>query len=413
MRILLVTQYFYPENFKSNDIAFELVKRGHEVDALVGIPNYPEGKYYQGYGIFKKRHEVVNGVNIYRVFQVPRGNKMWFLPINYFSYVLSASLSVLFRFVWKKYDCVIGHTTSPIFQSYPAILIKTIKKIPFYNWILDLWPPTIMNNQNTILKRLAVKIVEKQVRFIYRRCDRVLVSSKRFTSHVIKYGGDKNRITYFPNWSDDMSLSKSSSCVDDLRLPPGFVIMMAGNLGVSQDLETVSKLIIETRNIPNLLWVFVGDGSKKPWLDKFIADNNLSERCFAIGRKPYSDMPYYLSKADAFIISLGAGSEQLDSVVPARLQSYMSAGKPILGLIGKGGADVIEESQCGYSVPSGDYLSMASIINKVVQDPQGFVSMGQQGRLFYEKHFTKEICINHLCDIINKSENEKCLQNTL
>ena len=124
MRILLVTQYFYPEVFKSNDLAFELVKRGHQVDALVGIPNYPEGKYFKGYGIFKKRHEVVNGVNVYRTFQTPRGKGGWRLPINYFSFVISGCLWVLFLFVWKKkYDCIIGHEPSPIFQAYPRLRI--------------------------------------------------------------------------------------------------------------------------------------------------------------------------------------------------------------------------------------------------------------------------------------------------
>ena len=102
MRILLVTQYFYPEVFKSNDLAFELVKRGHQVDALVGIPNYPEGKYFKGYGIFKKRHEVVNGVNVYRVFQTPRGKGGWRLPVNYFSFVFFGCLRVLFQFAWRK-----------------------------------------------------------------------------------------------------------------------------------------------------------------------------------------------------------------------------------------------------------------------------------------------------------------------
>ena len=141
MRILLVTQYFYPEVFKSNDLAFELAKRGHKVDALVGIPNYPDGKYFKGYGLFSKRHEIVNGVNVYRCFQTPRGRGGWRLPINYFTYVISGCLDVLFYFAWKKkYDCIIGHEPSPIFQAYPALLLRKLRKVPFYYWVMDLWP---------------------------------------------------------------------------------------------------------------------------------------------------------------------------------------------------------------------------------------------------------------------------------
>lgn len=154
MRILLVTQYFYPEVFKSNDLAFELARRGHHVDALVGIPNYPEGKYFKGYGLFSKRHEVIDcsddnrkgKVNVYRCFQTPRGRGGWRLPINYFSYVISGCLWVLFFFAWrKKYDCIIGHEPSPIFQAYPALLLRKLRKTLFYYWIMDLWPDAMMS----------------------------------------------------------------------------------------------------------------------------------------------------------------------------------------------------------------------------------------------------------------------------
>lgn len=397
-RVLLVTQYFYPENFKSNDIAFELVRRGYEVDALVGIPNYPEGKYYQGYGIFKKRHEVVNGVHIYRAFQTPRGKGGWRLPINYFSYVISASLWVLFKFAWKKYDCIIGHEPSPIFQAYPAILLRSIKKIPFYYWIMDLWPPSIMNNPKSVLQRTSVSIVEKQVKFIYKRSDRLLITSKLFEKHILEHGGEKEQIIYFPNWSDDMLLGEKKEL--NIAIPNGFIIMMAGNLGDSQDLESVSKLILELQDIEEIKWVFVGDGSKKQWLDNFIEENNLQNTCYAVGRHPYSMMPSFFERADAMLLSLKAASEQLDCVVPARLQSYMSAAKPVFAMIGTGGADVIREANAGYCAAPGDYKSMAEQIRNALRNRDELQKKGDSGRHFFEKHFAKETCIDHLCEII-------------
>lgn len=402
MRILLVTQYFYPENFKSNDVAFELSKRGYEVDALVGIPNYPEGQYFKGYGLFKKRHEIINGVNIYRAFQIPRGKGGWRLPINYYSYVISACFWIIFYMSWRKYDCIIGHATSPIFQAYPAILLRKFRKIPFYNWVLDLWPPSIMNDPKNTISRLAYKAVEQQVRFIYKRSDKLLISSLLFEKHVLQYGGNLEQIEYFPNWSDDMVYKGDKP--DSLVLPEGFTIMMAGNLGKSQDLESVSKLIIELKDVPELIWVFVGDGSQKGWLDEFIKDNKLETKCFAIGRKPYNDMPYYFSKADALLISLKANSDQLNSVVPARLISYMSAGKPILGMVGKGGAYLINEAQCGYSVGAGEFQNMSNVIRKILNDRKILLEMGLKGRYYFEKYFTKEKCISHLCDIIESNK---------
>lgn len=398
-RVLLITQYFYPEIFKSNDIAFELVKRGYEVDALVGIPNYPEGKYYEGYGIFKKRHEVVNGVHVFRAFQTPRGKGGWRLPINYFSYVFSASLWVLFKFAWRKYDCIIGHEPSPIFQAYPAIILRSIRKIPFYYWILDLWPPTIMNNPKSMMSRFAVKMVQKQVRFIYKRCDKTLISSRLFEKHILDYGGNNSQIEYFPNWSDDMLLGEKKEL--NIALPDGFIIMMAGNLGDSQDLESVSKLILELQDIEEIKWVFVGDGSKRQWLDSFIKDYKLDNTCYTVGRHPYSMMPSFFAKADAMLLSLKAASKQLDRVVPARLQSYMSAAKPVFAMIGTGGADVIKEADAGYCAAPGDYKGLAEQIRAALQNRDELQKKGKSGRSFFELHFTKEKCISNLSRIIN------------
>lgn len=397
-RVLIVTQYFYPENFKSNDIAFELERRGYEVEALVGIPNYPEGKYFEGFGILKKRHEVVNGVHVYRVFQIPRGKGGWRLPINYFSYVISASFWVLFKIAWKKYDCIIGHEPSPIFQAYPAILLRSIKKIPFYCWILDLWPPSIMNNPKNAISKAAVNIVENQVHFIYKRSDKLLISSRLFMNHVLEHGGTENQIEYFPNWSDDMLCPNTNAL--DFQLPEGFIIMMAGNLGDSQDLDSVAKLILELRDVKEIKWVFVGDGSKKRWLDQFILDQHLEETCYAVGRYPYSVMPIFYRRANAMLLSLKSASKQLDCVVPARLQSYMSGAKPIYAMIGRGGAEVIKEADAGYCAAPGDYIEMAEKIRESLSNREELRRKGESGRLFFEQNFTKEKCIDHLCKII-------------
>lgn len=403
MRILLVTQYFYPEVFKSNDLAFELVKRGHQVDALVGIPNYPEGKYFKGYGIFKKRHEVVNGVNVYRVFQTPRGKGGWRLPVNYFSFVLSGCFRVLFQFAWKKkYDCIIGHEPSPIFQAYPALLLRKLRKTPFYYWIMDLWPDA-MKSGGGVKNENVLNFVDKLVKGIYKRTDKILITSKRFREPIAAKGDFADKIIYFPNWSDDILQMDDSYEIP--QLPEGFKIMIAGNLGISQNLEAVTDVMLGLKDIPEVKWVFVGGGSRKEWLEDFIKDNGLEDRAVCLGQYPFKAMPAFYKQADAMMVTLRAGFPHLEAVVPARLQSYMSAGRPVLAMIGCGGADIINESKCGFSVPSGASESMISLIkNVVLVDKPSFEKMGENGREYYNKYFRMDKCIDNLERIIGAKD---------
>ena len=399
MRILLVTQYFYPEVFKSNDLAFELVKRGHQVDALVGIPNYPEGKYFKGYGIFKKRHEVVNGVNVYRVFQTPRGKGGWRLPVNYFSFVIFGCLRVLFQFAWKKkYDCIIGHEPSPIFQAYPALLLRKLRKTPFYYWIMDLWPDA-MKSGGGVKNEKVLNTVDKMVKNIYKQTDKILITSKRFREPIAAKGDFADKIIYFPNWSDDILQMDDSFEIPQLL--DGFKIMIAGNLGKSQNLEAVTEVMLGLKDVPEVKWVFVGGGSRKEWLEEFIKENGFEDKAVCLGQYPFKAMPAFYKQADAMLVTLRAGFPHLEAVVPARLQSYMSAGRPVLAMIGCGGADIIEESQCGYAVPAGDPKTLISVIKeKVLTDREGFRKMGDNGREYYNKHFRMDKCIDNLEKII-------------
>lgn len=401
MRILLVTQYFYPEVFKSNDLAFELVKRGHHVDALVGIPNYPEGKYFKGYGIFRKRHEVINGVNVYRVFQTPRGKGGWRLPVNYFTFVIFGCLRVLFQFAWKKkYDCIIGHEPSPIFQAYPALLLRKLRKTPFYYWIMDLWPDA-MKSGGGVKNQKLLDNVDKLVKGIYKRTDKILITSERFREPIASKGDFADKIIYFPNWSDDILQMDDSYEIP--KLPEGFKIMIAGNLGKSQNLEAVTEVMLGLKDIPEVKWVFVGGGSRKEWLEGFIKDNGLGDRAICLGQYPFRAMPAFYKQANAMLVTLRAGFPHLEAVVPARLQSYMSAGRPVLAMIGCGGADIIEESKCGYAVPAGDSAALIKvIIENVLQNREDFEKMGQNGRDYYMKNYRLEDCIDNLEIIIRK-----------
>ena len=306
---------------------------------------------------------------------------------------------MLFQFAWKKkYDCIIGHEPSPIFQAYPALLLRKLRKTPFYYWIMDLWPDA-MKSGGGVKNEKILNTVDKMVKGIYKRTDKILITSQRFREPIAAKGDFTDKIIYFPNWSDDILEMDDSYEIP--QLPDGFKIMIAGNLGKSQNLEAVTEVMLGLKDVSEVKWVFVGGGSRREWLEEFIKENGLEDRAVCLGQYPFKTMPAFYKQADAMLVTLRAGFPHLEAVVPARLQSYMSAGRPVLAMIGCGGADIIEESQCGYAVPAGDPQALISVIKeKVLTDKESFNKMGDNGREYYNKHFRMDKCIDNLEEII-------------
>ena len=404
MRVLLVTQYFFPENFKSNDMAFELAQRGYKVDVLCGLPNYPEGHIFKGYGIFKKRIEKINGVNIYRALQVSRGShgSKIRLLINYFSFVIFGSLWAVFLSILKKYDCVIVHEPSPITQAVPAIIVKKWQKIPFYIWVLDIWPDAMTSGGGIKSKRL-IGIMTKFVKWVYNNASKILISSKGFEDLIARQDEKyRAKIVYFPNWADDVLKQPQYNIP---KLPAGYKIMMAGNLGRAQTIKSVMAAALMLKEHKYIKWIFVGDGSEKKYMEEFIDKHNLGDTVFLMGRYPGNYMGSFFEQADAMLITLRAEFPHIRAVVPARLQSYMSSGKPIIAMADGGVADLVREADCGISVKAEDFSSLCKIIvNDILPNREEFAIKGQNGRRYYERLFTTQQCINKLESIINSHE---------
>lgn len=403
-RILVVTQYIYPENFKSNELVFEMAKRGYHVDVLTGIPNYPEGVYYKGYGVFKKRIEKKDGVKFYRCWQSPRGRKASGvgLSLNYITFVCSATLWGLFFFLWKKkYDAIITHEPSPITQLIPACLLGIMRRVPVYSWIMDIWPDAMKNSVSPGLYKKLAPVLTAVTEWTYRHSDKILITSKGFEELICRNADYHSKIVYYPNWSVDMSVGADKSSIP--TLPEGFKIILAGNLGEAQDLDHIGEAMRLVHDLKEVKWIFVGDGSWKKWLDDFIKKNHLEDTAVTLGRFPASAMPTFFKQADAMLVTLRGGFIDLDMTVPARVQSYMSAGRPILAMIGQGTVDLINEADCGYAVGPSDYKALADVIrNKVLPDREGFEKKGLNGRRMFEQEFTLEKCIDHLEEIISK-----------
>ena len=406
MKILIVTQYIYPESFKSTELAFELAARGYEVDVLTGIPNYPEGHYYKGYGIFAKRKEHKNGVIFYRCFQTPRN----LLPgamgliINYLTFMINATLWVLFYFVWKKkYDAIIAHEPSPITQIVPACILGDLRKIPVYSWIQDIWPDALVSAGGSIGKFMS-PVLGRITDWVYRHSTKLLITSKGMAPLINRNADYSEKIIYYPQWSEDMMCSQDEipKEITNVRTH-SYNIMMAGSLNSGIGVDTVLALCDEMKYDP-VHFIFVGGGSEENNMHDYVKSKGLKNVTFT-GRKPFSVMPYYTQQADAMLLTLKETKmKHLDITIPARLQSYMSGGKPVLAMIGSGATEIINDADCGYSVPAGAYKELADIIrSKVLTNTEGMKVKGLNARKYYEKYFTKQICIDNLMKIISNN----------
>lgn len=400
-RILIVSQYFYPESFRINELAFELAKLGHHVDVLTAIPNYPDGKFYKGYGIFRKRKEVVNGVTIYRCLHSPRGKKAsnLSLSINYLTFMITASLRVLFQFAWKKkYDAIIGFQMSPITQVVPGCLLGSIRKSKVLTWVQDIWPDSITDNIEGTALNLLLPPLKGITEYVYRHSDKLLITSIGMSDLINRYNDYCDKIEYVPNWCDDFLEVKEPLKIE---VPSGFNIMMAGNLGEGIGPEEVINAIKELSDNKDINFLFVGGGSRVDYMKEKAEEFNLTNIYF-LGKFPYESMGAVYNKADALLLTLmKTDSPHLDVTVPSRLQAYMSSGKPIFAMIGSGAKHVINKSKCGLVVPAGDYKKLASIITDNYKNNHLLAEMGKNARTAYESEFTIKAGVNHFEELIN------------
>ena len=401
MRVLLVTQYFYPENFKSNDIALELTKRGHEVTVLTGLPNYPEGKIHENYGFFKRTKENYQGVKVIRTWLVPRGKGGGIrLFLNYFSWAFFASIRAFFLSFQKKFDVILVHEPSPITQGFPAIVVKKIQKIPLHFWVLDLWPESL-TSAGGINNKYVLSFFTKMVKYIYNNSDKILVSSKGFKESIVAKGNYNDKLVYFPNWAED-SILKGNSNYPIPDLPTGFKIIFAGNIGVAQDVNSVIKTALILKEKTDIHFVFIGDGRSKVQLENFVLDNDLNQTVHFLGRFPIDAMKTFFNQADVLLVSLK--DELIFNVtVPAKLQAYLCTQKPILGMLNGEGAAIINDANCGLSVNAGDSNGLAEKTRQLYEmSIEERNNLGNNGFEYYEQNFTMNKCIDNLEFILKK-----------
>lgn len=394
MKILFVSQYFYPETFKGNDLVFDWVKRGHDVTVLTAKPNYPSGVFYDGYSFFGKKEEVINGAKIIRTPIYPRKNgKGIHLILNYLSFIMFSYFTCLFR-VKGKFDVIFVQQLSPVTMALPGLWLKKRYNTPLYLWVLDLWPESILAASNFKNAKI-VGFIDRLVKYIYNNSEVILISSKYFKDSIIEKLKDKKKdIVYFPNWAEDIFTKTSLEETSVQDLPKGFNIMFAGNVGESQDFEAIfeaAKLTISE----NINWIIVGDGRKMDWITSEIKEKKISN-IHLLGRHNIDTMPFFFRKADVMLVSL-KDEPVFFLTVPAKIQAYMASGKLILGMLNGEGNKLINESKCGFAVSAGDHLGLSKkALELKNMSLEKRMEMEHNSKSYYHNNFAKEMLFEKL-----------------
>ena len=387
MKILVICQYYYPEPFRVNDICEEMVKRGHEVTVVTGEPNYPEGQIYKGYENHAHSDEVINGVKVHRCPIIPRKTGTLYRFLNYYSYPQQAKKYIknLLASDGKPFDIVFVNQLSPVMMAEPAISYKKKYGTPVLMYCLDLWPESLVAG---VIERGSViyKVFHKISRRIYRQMNRILITSRMFRSYLNReFGIDDGVIGYLPQYAEGMF--EKLPCRD----PDGKTnLVFAGNIGTVQSVETIIKAAEKLKDSP-ISFHIVGGGTD---LERLKGLANGLENVIFYGRRPLEEMTEFYSMADAVLVTLKA-DPVLSLTLPGKVQSYMAAGKPIIGAIDGETKEIIEKAECGYCGRAEDADELAENIRRFINDEKT-AELGLNARDFYEKYFERQKFMDEL-----------------
>lgn len=408
MRILIITQYYWPENFLINDLAGLLVSKGLEVTVLTGKPNYPGGEFFDGYRARGVQWQVHDGVSIVRVPMASRGRQSRIrLALNYLSFIVSASTLGAWSIRGRQYDLTFVYAPSPLLQALPAVLFSRLRRIPLVVWVQDLWPESL-SATGYVKNALILKSVSALVRVIYQSSDSILVQSEAFTDRVSQYT-ERRKIRYYPNLYKPAVVQEPSDRAQALaaEMTNSFAVVFAGNLGVAQSLDTIVGAAEKLKARHEIRFFIIGSGSRSQWLAQEVSERGLTnvELC---GRFEGSDMPTLLEAADGLLVTLAA-DEIFALTVPSKLQAYLSAGKPIIAAIDGEGARIIDVAKAGIATAAEDPEALARSIETLADLPADErYSMGARGKEYFKANFSADMLtqnlIGHFRQLVEREE---------
>lgn len=408
MKILVISQYFWPENFIINDLAKKLSDRGHEVVVATGKPNYPGGNIYLGYsrkGVVRETYG--DTVEVIRVPMRPRKlAKSLNLSINYLSFVFSSIRWLPSLLKGRKFDVIFVFCVSPITAALPAIWLKKQTKSKVILWIQDLWPNSVIATGH-VRSRAIHKALELIVRFIYRRADAILMQSQSFVKSILKLAPD-TKIEYFPNFAPHTDVHQALPYKTAAHFDGSFCIVFTGNLGRAQSLGTIVDTAEHLRYHKNIRFLIAGTGSMAQEMNDALKAKNLTN-VILLGELDRKFMPDLLKRADLLLVTL-RDDPVLNLTIPSKLQAYMQAGRPIVGAVNGECARQIKLSKAGLAVPAEDSQGLAEIVLILMQKTSmQRLEMCQSAQAYFEENFEADKATDRLVNILNGVVNGKAV----
>lgn len=387
MRLLVFSHYFWPENFRINELVAELTRRGHTVTVVTGKPNYPSGRMDPAFVADPAAFNTYEGVRVIRVPIIRRGTTLR-LMLNYASYAVSATAAVFTKLRRERFDAVLVYAPSPFTVGVPGTVYRWWRRRPVVFWVHDQWPETL-KAVGAVTSERALRWVGKFVAFTFERCDLILAQSKGLIPVIRQYCAPTKRVEYLPNWAE--ARFEGDAAAPAPEVPPAgpdtFTVMFAGNVGVSQDLPAVIAAAAELSDLPNVRWLIVGDGRGADEAKAEVARRGLERTVIFLGRHAADRMPSFYAHADALLASLRA-EPVFAMTVPGKVQSYLMAGVPVLAMLDGEGARVVEEAGGGFTGPAGDFAALARNVRRLagMTDAERR-AMGARGRAYAKREF--------------------------
>lgn len=396
--ILVVSQYFYPETFRINDMCLEWVKRGYKVTVVTGIPNYPMGKTFDGYGLIKKRHEIWNDIEIFRIPLIPRGAGSLGMMANYASFAISGVFAGLTKNI--KADYVFSFEVSPMTQVLTGTTFAKKLGIPHYLYVQDLWPENVMTVTG-ITNPAIIKPIDKMVDYIYKNTDHIFVTSPSFVDAICNRSVkvDRNKVHYWPQYAEEFYYPCKRKHVPEIPDDDSFKIVFTGNIGTAQGLQILPK-VAELLKDENVKFVMVGDGRYLVEFNAEVDKHGVKNQFIMIARQPAERIPELLAACDAAFLSF-QDSELWRKTIPAKLQSYMACGMPIIASAEGETERIVEEAKCGVCCKIGDVEGLVAAIRAMTR--KDVSEMADNSRRYFEEHFDKKKLMDEI-DIFFKSK---------
>ena len=392
--LLVISQYFYPEQFRINDICEEWIKRGYEVTVITGIPNYPQGKFYEGYGWLKKRQEKYNGINIKRIPIVPRGHNSIMLILNYLSFVITGWFWMLFTGI--KADYVFIYEVSPMTQALPGVWYARKRKIPCYLYVMDLWPQNV-EYVTGINNKLIISLINKMVDYIYKRCHTIFTSSQSFIEAIKLRGISERKIIFWPQYAEDYYRPTDGNHCIEIPQDGILNIIFAGNIGFAQGLEILPDTAVLLKNEGKIVrFNIVGDGRAKEKLLQSVSDKKVKEYFNVIDKQKPQMIPELIGACDASLICLSK-SKVFEITLPAKLQSSLACGRPIIVSADGEIQSVIRNAKAGICADAADAKMLADIIAEFINlDQDKRNEMSRNAVEYSEKYYNRKKLLDEM-----------------